>query len=107
MRVFIRAFDVKAQKSILTRWTPPIVTDDEGKKVLKPEVDLSNDDDHLAKYNNKALHTIFNGCDTDHIKFLSSCETTKEAWEILQTTFEGSGDVKKNKLLYLNTHFEI
>ena len=59
------------------------MTDDKGKKVTKPEVDWSNDDDHLANYNNKALHAIFNGCDADHIKLTSSCETTKEAWEIL------------------------
>ena len=60
----------------------------------------------LANYNNKALHAIFNGCDVDHIKLVSSCETANKAWEILQTTFEGSGDVRKNKLLSLNTHFE-
>ena len=80
--------------------------DSEGKKVLKPEVDQSNDDDRLVNYNNKALHTVFNGCDADHIKLISSCETAKEAWEILQTTFEGLGDVKRNKLLSLTTRFE-
>ena len=39
MKAFIRAMDVKAWRSILTGWTPPIVTHSEGKKVLKPEVD--------------------------------------------------------------------
>ena len=29
----------------MTGWTPPTTTDDEGKKVIKPEVDWSNDDD--------------------------------------------------------------
>ena len=57
--------------------------DSEGKKVLKPEVDWSNYDDRLTNYNNKALHAIFIGCDADHIKLISSCETTKEVWEIL------------------------
>ena len=71
--------DVRAWRSILTGWTPPIVTDSEGKKVLKPEVDCSTEDDHLANYNNKTLHAIFNGCDVDHIKLISSCETAKEA----------------------------
>ena len=72
-------------------------------------MDWSNDDDHLASKNNKTLHAIFNGCDADHIELILSCETTKEAWEILQTTFEGSVDVKKskkNKLLSLTTRFE-
>ena len=60
----------------------------------------------MANYNNKALNTIFNGCDANHIKLILSCETTKEAWDILQTTFEGSHDVKRNKLLSLTTRFE-
>ena len=37
---------------------------------------------------------------------ISSCETAKEAWDILQTTFEGLGDVKRNKLLSFATRFE-
>ena len=69
-------------------------------------MDLSNDDDHMANYNKKELHVIFDGCDADHIKLISSWKTTKEAQEILQTTFEGLGDVKRNKLLSLSTQFE-
>ena len=106
MKAFIRAMDVRAWKSILSGWTPPMVTDSEGKKVLKPEIDWLTEDDRLENYNKKALHAIYNGCDTDHIKLTSSCETAKEAREILQTTFEVSGDVKRNKLLSLTTRFE-
>ena len=83
-----------------------MITDSEGKKVLKLEIDWSIEDDRLANYNNKALHAIFNECDVNQIKPISSCETAKEAWDILQTTFEGSGDVKRNKLLSLTTRFE-
>ena len=82
------------------------MTDNEGKKVIKLEVDWFNDDDHLANYNNRTLHAIFNGCDADLIKLISSCETAQEVWEILRTTFEGSGDVKRNKLISLTTRFE-
>ena len=63
----------------MTGWTPPTTTDDEGKKVIRAEVDWSNDDDCLANYNNKALRTIFNGYDAGHIHLISSCETAKEA----------------------------
>ena len=63
-------------------------------------------DDKLANYNNKPLYTIFNGCDAKHIKSISSCETAKDSWDILQTTFEGSTDIKCNKLLSLTTRFE-
>ena len=64
--------DIKAWRSIMTGWTPPMVTDSEGKKVLKPEIDWSTEDDRLVNYNNKAY-------DPDHIKLISSCETTKKA----------------------------
>ena len=57
-----------------------MVTDSKCKKVLKPEIDWSTKDDHLANYNQKALHAIFNRCDADYIKLISLCETTKETW---------------------------
>ena len=66
MKAFIRAMDVRAWRLILTGWTPPLVTDSEGKKVLKPEIDWSTKDNRLENYNNRALHAIFNGCDANH-----------------------------------------
>ena len=49
---------------------------------------------------------MFNGCDPDHIKLISSYKTAKEAWDIFQTAFVSLGDVKRNKLLSLTTRFE-
>ena len=106
MRAFIQAMDVRTWRLILIGWIPSTTTDEESKKSLKVEIDWLADDDKLVNYNNKALHTIFNGCDIEYIKFISSCESAKEAWDILQTTFEDLGDVKRNKLLSLTTRFE-
>ena len=50
MRVFIRALDMRAWRSILTGWTLPTMTDSEGKKVLEPEVDWSNDDCYIPDF---------------------------------------------------------
>ena len=91
---------------MFTGWTPPIMTNSEGKTSIKSEIDWSNEDERLTNYNNKALHTIFNGCDAKHIKLIYSCEMAKEARDILQTMFEGSSDIKRNKLLSLTTRFE-
>ena len=90
----------------MTRWSPPTTKDSDGNEAIKAEIDWSNDDDKLADYNNKALHAIFNGVDAEQIKLISSCESANGVWDILQTTFEGSGDVKRNKLLTLTTKFE-
>ena len=73
---------------------------------MKSEIDWSLYNDLLVNYNTRALYAIFNGCDIEQIKLISTCETAKEAWEILQTNFEGSGDVKRNKLTSLTTRFE-
>ena len=78
----------------MTGWTPPIVTNSEGRTSIKLEIDLSYDDNRLANYKNKALHAIFNGYDAEHIKLISSYETANKAWDILQTMFEDSSDVK-------------
>ena len=93
IRAFIRALDVSVWRSILIGWTLPTMTDSKGKTVIIPEINWSMEDDKLANYNNNALHVIFNGCDAEHIKLISLCEMAKEAWDILQTMFEGSGDV--------------
>lgn len=72
---FIRALDIKAWRSILTGWSHPTIKADDGTVSLKPEIDWSPQDDLLASYNTKALHAIFNGCDVEQIKPVSSCET--------------------------------
>ena len=90
----------------MTGWSPLTTKDSNGNETIKADVDWSNDDDKLANYNNKALSAIFNGVDAEQIKLISSCEFAKEAWDILQTTFESSGDVKHNKFLTLTTRFE-
>ena len=72
----------------------------------KPKIYQSTEDDRLVNYNSKALYAIFNRCNADHIKLISSCEIAKDLWDILQTIFEASGDVKRNKLLSFITHFE-
>ena len=85
---------------------PSVTINSKGKKILKAEVDWSSSADLLENYNNKALHAIFNGCDVDHIKLISSCELPRKHEKSFKPTFEGSGDVKRNKLLSLTTCFE-
>ena len=42
----------------------------------------------------------------EEIKKISSTETTKEAWTILQTTYEGTKTIKDSKFQRLTTSFE-
>ena len=56
--------------------------------------------------NSKALNAIFYGVSPDEYHRISHITVTKEAWEILETTYEGTKKVKDTKLQMLTTRFE-
>ena len=59
-----------------------------------------------ANFNSRALNALFSVVTNKEFKKISSTETTKEAWIILQTTYEGTKAVKDSKLQRLTTSFE-
>ena len=59
-----------------------------------------------ANFNNRALNALFIVVTNEEFKKISSIETTKEAWTILQTTYEGTKAVKDSKLRRLTISFE-
>ena len=75
----------------------------------KPTKALSHWDDAKIKatnFNNRALNALFSVVTNEEFKKISSTETAKEAWTILQTTYEGTKAVKDLKLQRLTTSFE-
>ena len=56
--------------------------------------------------NSKAWNTIFCGVSPDGFHRISHMTVAKEAWEILETTYEGTKKVKDTKLQMLTTKFE-
>ena len=59
-----------------------------------------------ANLNSRALNALFSAITNEEFKKISSTETAKEAWTILQTTYEGTKAVKDSKLQRLTTSFE-
>ena len=49
---------------------------------------------------------MFSAITNEEFKKISSTETAKEAWTILQTTYEGTKTVKDSKFQRLTTSFE-
>ena len=49
-------------------------------------------------FNSKALNALFSAATNEEFKKISSTETAKEAWPILQTTYEGTKAVKDSRL---------
>ena len=73
---------------------------------MKPEITWSTEEDRLANNNSEALNAIFNGVDANQFKLISTCETAKVAWEILQTAHKGTTTLRLSKLQLLTTRFE-
>ena len=80
MRAFLQSLDEKVWQAIEIGWT-------------KPKEALTNWDDAKIKaenFNNRALNALFNAVTNEEFKKISSTKTAKEAWTILQTTYEGT-----------------
>ena len=60
----------------------------------------------MANFNSKALNALFSAVTYEEFKKISSTESAKEAWTILQTTYEGTKAVKDLKFQRLTTSFE-
>ena len=51
-----------------------------------------------ANFNSRALNALFSVVTNEKFKKISSTKIAKEAWSILQTTYEGTKIVKDSKL---------
>ena len=60
----------------------------------------------MANFNSRALNALFGAVTNEKFKKISTIETAKEAWTILQTTYEGTKAIKDSKLQRLTTSFE-
>ena len=66
----------------------------------KPMEAPANWDDAKIKatnFNSRALNALFSAVTNEEFKKIFSTETAKEAWTILQTTYEGTKVVKDSK----------
>ena len=96
MRDFLQSLDEKVWQAMEIGWTKP------------KEVSANWDDAKIkaANFNSRALNALFSAITNKEFKKISSIEIAKEAWTILQTTYEGTKAVKDSKLQRLTTSFE-
>ena len=96
MRAFLCSIDESVWDAVEIGWTRP--------KAAKSTWDKAA----LAasNANNKALNAIFCGVSPNEFHRISHITVAKEAWEILETTYEGTKKVKDTKLQMLTTQFE-
>ena len=96
MRTFLQSLDEKGWQAVEIGWT-------------KPKEAPANWDEakiKAANFNSRALNALFSAITKEEFKKISFTETAKEAWTILQTTYEGTKAVKDSKLQRFTTSFE-
>ena len=60
----------------------------------------------MANFNNRVLNALFSAVTNEDFKKISSAKIAKEAWTILQITYEGTKAIKDSKFQRLTTSFE-
>ena len=96
MKAFLCAIDESVWDSVENGYVKPTTTKSKWDKAALA----------LANANGKAINAIFCGMSPDEFHRISHVKTAKEAWMILETTYEGTKKVKDTKLQMLTTKFE-
>ena len=93
MHAFLCSIDDSVWDAVKIGWTRPKPT-----KSTWDKAALAADN-----ANSKALNAILCGVSPDEFHRISHVTITKEAWQILKTTYEGTKKVKNTKLQMLTT----
>ena len=96
IRTFLQSLDEKVWQAVEFGWTKP----------KEAPADWDEAKIKVVNFNSRALNALFSAVTNEEFKKISSIETAKEAWTILQTTYEGTKAVKDSKLQRLTTSFE-
>ncbi|KAL4348335.1 hypothetical protein GQ457_17G015400 [Hibiscus cannabinus] len=79
----------------------------EGDRLIpKVKMEMTDDDRRRMQVNDKALHMLFCALGPDMYSKMSSYTSAKEVWDTLETTYEGTNDVKETKIGLLNLSYE-
>ena len=96
MREFLCSIDEAVWNAVEIGWTRPEVAKSTWDKAALVALNA----------NSKALYAIFCGVSPDQFHRISHITIAKEAWQILETMYEGMKKVKDTKLQMLITRFE-
>ena len=88
MIAFLQSLDEKVWQTVEIGWTKP----------KEAPADWDEAKIKATNFNSRALNALFSAVTNEKFKKISSTETAKEAWIILQTTYEGTKVVKDSKL---------
>lgn len=96
MSTFLQAIDLSVWMSVQQDWEKPPTPEGEWDYIQRKA--------HTNNY--KVLNAIFCAISQNEFRRICNLTTTKEVWDHLQVTHEGTNAVKKSKLQMLTTKFE-
>ncbi|XP_015060404.1 uncharacterized protein LOC107006346 [Solanum pennellii] len=76
-------------------------------QVLKDRKEWNVEDKLAIQNNAKAKKILICGIGPDEYNRISSCQDAKAIWKTLQTAHEGTTQVRKSKIVYLNRQYEL
>lgn len=91
---------------LLDGYEVPKALEKDGVVVTKPISKWTKREKEMSWYNTKALSGIFTSVHKKQLNLIQGCTNAKEAWDILQTNFEGTEKVKSPRINFLSTRFE-
>ena len=97
MRAFLQSLDEKVWQAIEIGWT----------KLKEAPANWDDAKIKAANFNSRALNALFNAVTNEEFKKISFAKMAKEAWTILQTTYERTKAIKDTKFQRLTKNFEV
>ena len=94
MQIYLKSKYVIIWQMLVKGYTAPTITDTEGKIVPKPEKTWNDNDLNNYKWNNQGLNAIQCNVTEEEFRKISSCTTSKQAWDILKVVHEGTNTAK-------------
>ncbi|GAV79817.1 UBN2 domain-containing protein, partial [Cephalotus follicularis] len=106
MTIFLQSLDYQLWHIIVNGPRMPTRTI-EGVVTPKPENEYNDNDFRMLQLNSKAKHVLFCAVGPNEFNQISSCDSAKEMWDLLEVTYEGTNQVKESKISMLVHEYEL
>ncbi|GAV65970.1 zf-CCHC domain-containing protein/DUF4219 domain-containing protein/UBN2 domain-containing protein [Cephalotus follicularis] len=106
MTIFLQSLDYQLWHIIVNGPRMPTRTI-EGVVSPKPENEYNDNDFRMLQLNYKAKHVSFCAVGPNEFNRISSCDSAKEMWDLLEVTYEGTNQVKESKISMLVHEYEL
>nr|XP_016456946.1 PREDICTED: uncharacterized protein LOC107780858 [Nicotiana tabacum] len=106
MKIYAKSYDIKVWRVIKKGNYPPPAA-------AQPPVDPEDIDEYtddqmvVVQVNDKARNILYNAISGEEYEKISNCDTTKEMWDKLEVTYEGTIKVKETRINLLVHDYEL